>query len=234
MVFKMKLYLIYARFPKTEIDAHYPYIDVLDYKEIDGFYVGLYAYTTNKEFAKEFMESRKASNFFFLKKINDDREEIERFTTDFKNSEKELVLRRFKSSVNKDTYISLVCTVDEYRQAVYDDDGRLDETLILILGDSIQPESDYYPLKHEYITALDTLWYTLVYDMIFGGHPNFDGDWNDVRSDTANEGLEYGLSPFGYAEFHKGRLTEELSEYTRFIILYRRLFLKGDVRNEEI
>lgn len=230
----MKLYLIYARFPKTEIDANYPYISVEDYMEIDGFYVGLYAYTTNKEFAKEFIESRKASNFFFLKKINDDKEEIERFTTDFKNSQKELVLRRFKSNVNDDTYISLVCTADEYRQAVYDDDGRSDETLILLLSDSIQPESDYYLLKDEYIKALDIIWYTLIYDLCFGGHPNFDDDWNDVRSDTASEGLSYGLSPFGYAEFHKSQLTQELSEYTRFIILYRRLFLKGDTRNEEI
>ena len=85
--------------------------------------------------------------------------------------------------------------------------------------------SDIYKLYRDYLKLCM---------MTSTNHPNFDYDWNDVRSDTASEGLSYGLSPFGYASFHKSQLTQELSEYTRFIILYRRLFLKGDTRNEEI
>lgn len=234
----MKLFCIYIQFTSIDYDKYFSHVDISGYHFKanppstwygGGRYYGLYACTTNKNYAIKFMKERKRSHLFTMKVRYTTKEEFQEFSKSPTYTDHELKVRTLEVGMHPDgtekTYCDILCTTSEFREAMYLDTGNLFDQGFSILTAHLNDISDWYPLKDKYITALDSIWYTTMYDLAFGAHPNFDPEIQEDRIEGTSAMLSYDSSLFGNSFL---RWTDaDISEYTRFWLLFGRTFWDG-------
>ena len=233
MEYTMKLYLIYAKIKTKEFDAKLKYLIGLVKNDSFGFryaktnkrynyYIGLYAWTTNKKLLKEFLIFHKAKHFVIKKKCVDAKE-MESFKKKYKD--KKLSRRRLYHNIGgvlnpgqygKDMYTEIVLTRFEY--------VNCSEELETNAYEFCYPHCatvDYRLFKDKWQRILDLLNYTLHYDL-----NQFDNTDNvtdkrledyENRKEVAEYNLQFGLTPMG----NQIKLPVLFNnEYAMFIRLY--------------
>lgn len=211
-----KIYTFYAKIPQDLFDTTYKYIlsntsSSASYQIIDGMVYILYAWTKNKEYAKEFKEVR-PSNVFTMKIYHsDDIEDIDRFAL---TKETCLGLNNFiKYTDDEVTRISILTTTDECKVIKSEFIECFEEHFIgeLLSGDI--PPSVF---KEDIVKSLAVVGYTQKYYGYYG---------TDDECDMASYYLSYGLSPEGLPMLVDRY--DKLNEVEALLFIFKYFFYEG-------
>lgn len=212
-----KVYLIYAKIPAVLFDSKiHDYVnDKSKYKFTDKSYIGLYAWTTNKELVDVFFEFRKGAksiynvitrelskNEFKIFKKESYYEELSYYKFSTKLTSDDYYSNGWKpdkkdSQSDKEEFFSndkdiiyLVCTKEEYIEAY--EYGQ--QHIFDYMGQTLR--ADYIAFKDKYKLALDYIGYCDVFNIINDGitdYDNIDHFYND-RYEMTNYNNGYNLS----------------------------------------
>lgn len=203
------VYVVYAKIPSrlwnkkmsclVSDSREYKYDEELDY------YVGIYAWTTNKkyiEFFKEYRKSAFQNNIYSIKKINFDKDDYRQFQAI--HVQEEIVIAGFQTRKSSDynlkelsfekggiTFVRMVCTKQEHNECHEDRQAHIYEKLYRLL------KFDYFAFKDKYENIFEEIGYATEFDIEHGGDD--DDDYYDERCDLANYNSGFGLTTNGFS-----------------------------------
>lgn len=217
------VYMIYVRLPN---DVYKNIAWVLptdnDYVHYGDYYLGLYAWTTKKEYADRFLNERKECNFYILKVKTVDDSVINELK-DTKSYDKLSEYSFDTGDYNDLQSIKMIVTKNEYDQIV-------DDPSIYYFTDitNIHQLSEYYWFNDELIAALDLMGYTTEHD-INGSDPDY---WTEEEQ---SEMMEYASNNLSYLLTVRGNSYYGFCEnkFALLLFIFRDLFLGERGVNEE-
>lgn len=188
------VYMIYARLPRRvykNILWVLPVSSDTQFIQYDNYHIGLYGWTTKKEYAKRFFDERKECKYYILKVKSVDNDIIDELKN--KNSADKLSEYSFDTGdFNAISAVKMIATKNEYDQIVDDPSIYNFEDIT-----DIHQLSEYYWFNDELINALDMIGYTTEHD-IMGGDPDY---WTEDEQyemmENASNNLSYLLTVNG-------------------------------------
>lgn len=217
------VYMIYARLP----NAVYKNIEWVlptdnNYVQYGNYRLGLYAWTTKKEYADKFLNERKECKFYILKVKTVDDSVINELK-DTKSFDKLSEYSFDTGDYNNLQSIKMIATKNEYDQIV-------DDPSIYYFTDitNIHQLSEYYWFNDELISALDLIGYTTEHD-INGSDPDY---WTEEEQsemmELASNNLSYLLTVKGnnYCDFCANK-------FALLLFIFHDLFLGEREVNKE-
>ena len=237
-----KVYLIYAKIPSLLFDnkLHGFVYDSSKYKLSNGYYIGLYAWTTNKILLDTFIDFRKGANkiyklvtkefdkndFVMFRKENFHEElsyyrfssessyyEVDDFNTGFEPSKKESEEEINEFFADNKNHFRIVCTKCEYVKIAEDSAQYLADYLSQIIN------VEYSIFKNKYIVALDSMGYVDEFNRI---HYDTDDALYDDRGASTDYNNSYDLSFYGnhMVDVYKNQIALFINIYYEMIVGY--------------
>lgn len=217
----MTVYLIYAKIPseiflnniKFIINKSERYIRT----ESSKYFIGLYAWSRNKEYINEFLKIRKGCKFYILKKMKMCKYDFKMFKNDYEYEELNYYDYQ-RGDYNHLPPVKIISTKNEYNE-IYDyGEQKISEEML----DTIFNEySDYYWFNDKLIDALDKLSYTTNCDILCGGNIDcFDENELLHRSEFACNNACYGYTVEGniYMPFGDNKFILFINEYRQMLM----------------
>lgn len=216
-----KVYLIYAKIPSLLFDnkIHLFVRDSSEFKLSKNHYIGLYAWTKNKELLNTFLDFRKdAKDIYNVIEREFDKDDYKHFKK--VHSAEELMYYRFKtcksydmdhfdygwvpkksdSDQEKDEFFNesdnvgrIVCTTTEYNETMDYGEQFFFEYLSQIM------KVDYLIFKDEYIWALDRIGYCDAFNLV---NNDSEDPFYSARSETSEYNNNFGLTYYGNPAFN--------------------------------
>lgn len=235
-----KVYLIYAKIPALLFDnkLHDFVYDSYKYKLSNGYYIGLYAWTTNKILLDTFIDFRKGANkiyklvtkkfdkedFIIFRQENFHEElsyyrfssessyyEIDDFNTGWEPSKTDEDKNEFFED-NKNLF-RIVCTKCEYVKIAEDSTQYLADYLSQIIN------VEYSIFAHKYLQALDSVGYCDEFNRI---NYDIDDDLYDQRGSSTDYNNSFELSYYGnhMVDFYRNQIALFINIYYEMIVGY--------------
>ena len=165
-----KVYLVYATIPyKIFIKIKYMLPKIEKFKSKGNNMVGLYAWTTNKEYVEEFLEIRNNS-IYTVKKVDiEEKGELKSIKDNYGTSELKPYEYYLDSDDKDSEHVDIISTKNEFVCSTIDS-----EEYLFDFGPSVEEEAPYVIFNDDIIEALDVLGYTDKYDLSFGDSEKVD------------------------------------------------------------
>lgn len=238
----IKVYLIYAKIPALLFDCKlYEFIkDDSKYKLSDGYYIGLYAWTTSKLLLDAFLDFRKGANKIYkIKKHEFTKNEFKYFKSD--NISEELVYQKIpyengidasydsyegwipsKNDTKKDIEkffnspsdsAKIVCTREEYNTLYEHGPRYLCDYLAQIIT------AEYLVFKDEYKMALDYIGYCDNFNLI---HDEPEDQFYFDRAQMTEFNKSYDMSYYGNKpiDLYENKVALFINIYYEMIVGY--------------
>lgn len=244
-----KIYLIYAKIPSLLFDAkmHDFVSDSTKYKFTNKYYIGLYAWTTNKIVFDAFINFREGARDLYkivIKNKNEfTKEEFKMFRKE--NLHEELLYYRIPTRSNwnddfnigyepnkrdtinekqeffskKDKVHQIACTRYEYEELFEYGHQFLFEYMAQLVN------ADYVAFKYKYQLALDYIGYCDIFNSIHDDRDDNDCDdtFYSERNESTQYNNSYGISYYGnpFIDIYENKLSLFINIFYEMIVGYK-------------
>ena len=196
----MTAYLIYSKIPVELYDKKLKYLisNAFEYRCKDNLMIGLYGWTTNKKYMKEFLQTRNSKMFNIVKK---DIDKSDKPILKEKYFNLEIKPREFVriDDNNKEQLINIITTLDEHIACTEDAEQWINEINIDLLSGV-----PVYLFNDKVFDALDILGYVDMY-YLFNGTSDEDEEELQDMNDYTTYNNSYGFTTNGHKIINKTR-----------------------------